>query len=172
MYTPLWVLVILRCDTASGRGDTPPREGQTMFDIVGRIIRAPRLPNGGVQTNANLLASINVIGRQMAQLDWQSHRLKLLASRLGFCDFCYPYEADYVPGMSEGAHQPKKRQRSFSSDPIVEGRKGIGSDGRDGSDGHSQRKHPRTSGSPPRATEVPSQEPLMPRHPIVISGMS
>jgi len=52
-YTPLWVLVILRRDLASGRGDTPPCEEQTTFDVVGRIIRATRLPNGGVKTNAD-----------------------------------------------------------------------------------------------------------------------
>jgi len=103
--------------------------------------------------------------------------------------------------MSEDAHRAKKRQRSFSSDPIAEGREGVGSvvsDGSDGSDGHSQRKRPRTSGSPPRAvevpsdssdghsqrkrprtsgsppraTEVPSREPLTPRRQIVIPGMS
>jgi len=93
-YTPLWVLVILRRDPASGRGDTPPREVQTTFDAVGRVIRATRLRNGGVQTNADLLASINVIGRQKAQLDCRSRRLKLLACELGFRDFCYPHEAD------------------------------------------------------------------------------
>jgi len=38
-YTPLWVLVILRRDPASGRGETPPREAQTTFDVVGRGIR-------------------------------------------------------------------------------------------------------------------------------------
>ena len=74
-YTPLWVLVILRRDPASGRGDTPPREAQTMFDVVGCIIRATHLPNGGVQTNADLLASIYVIGCQKAQLDCRSRRL-------------------------------------------------------------------------------------------------
>ena len=63
-YTPLWLLVILRRDPASGRGDTPPREEQTTFDVVKRVIRATRLPNRGVQTNADLLASINFIGRQ------------------------------------------------------------------------------------------------------------
>jgi len=47
-YMPLWVLVILHRDPASGRGDTPPSEAQTMFDIVGWVIHAPRLPNGGV----------------------------------------------------------------------------------------------------------------------------
>jgi len=194
-YMPLWVLVIVRRDLASGRGDTPPREAQTTFDVVGRVIRATHLPNGGVQTNADLLASINVIGRQKAQLDCRSRRLKFLAGELGFRDFCYPYEADYVPGMSEDPHRAKKRQRSFSSDPIAEGREGVGSDGSDGhsqrkrtrtsgspprevevpsdgSDGHSQRKRPRTSGSPPRATEVPSREPLTPRRRIVIPGMS
>jgi len=168
-YTPLWVLVILRRDPASGRGDTPPREVQTTFDAVGRVIRATRLQNGGVQTNADLLASINVIGRQKAQLDCRSRRLKLLAGELGFRDFCYPHEADYVPGMSEEAHRAKKRARSFSSDPIAEGREGVGSDG---SDGHSQKKRPRTSGSPPRAAEVPSQEPSIPRRRILIPGMS
>jgi len=84
---PLWVLVILRCDPASGWGDTPPCEAQTSFDVVGRVIRAPHLLNSGVQTNADLLASINVIGRQMAQLDCRSYRLKLLAGGLGFRDF-------------------------------------------------------------------------------------
>ena len=191
-YTPLWVLVILRRDPASGRGDTPPREAQTTFDVVGGVIRATDLPNGGVQTNADLLASINVISRQKAQLNCRSHRLKFLAGQLGFRDFCYPHEADYVPGMSEDAHRAKNQQISFSSDPIAEGCEGDGSDGSngsngsnghsqrkcpmtsgsppravevpsDGSDGHSQRKRPRTSGSPPRATEVPSQEPLTPR---------
>jgi hypothetical protein len=171
-YTPLWVLVILRRDPASGRGDTPPREAQTTFDVVGRVIRATRLPNGGVQTNADLLASINVIGRQKAQLDCRSRRLKFLAGELGFRDFCYPHEADYVPGMSEDAHRAKKRQRSFSSDPIAEGREGVGSNGSNGSDGHSQRKRPRTSGSPPRATEIPSREPSTPRRRILIPGMS
>jgi hypothetical protein len=68
-YTLLWVLVILRCDAASGRGDTPPREVQATFDAVGRITHTTRLPNGGVQTKADLLASINIIGRQKAQLD-------------------------------------------------------------------------------------------------------
>jgi len=68
-YTPLWVLVILRHDPASGRGDTPPHKAQTTFDVVGRVICATHLPNGGVQPNADLLASINVIGRQKAQLD-------------------------------------------------------------------------------------------------------
>ena len=172
MYTPLWVLVILRCDPASGRGDTPPREAQTTFDVVGRVICATHLPNGDVQTNTDLLASINVIGRQKAQLDCRSRRLKFLAGELGFCDFYYPHEVDYVSGMSEDAHRVKKWQRSFSSDPIAEGREGISSDGSDGSDGHSQRKRPRTSGSPPCVTEVPSQEPLTPRRRIVIPGMS
>jgi hypothetical protein len=183
-YTPLWVLVILRRDAASGRGDTPPREAQTTFDAVGRVTRATRLPNGGVQTKPNLLASINVIGCQKAQLDCRSRRLKLLADELGFRDFCYPHEADYVPGISEDDHQAQKRQRSLSSDPI--------SEGGEGSDDHSQRKRPRpgsgarvgehpsvkdgdssasgTGGhiesansgdetAPPRATEVPSREP-------------
>ena len=145
--------------------------------------------------------SINVIGCQKAQLDCRSRRLKFLAGELGFRNFCYPREADYVPGMSEDAHRAKKWQRSFSSDPIAEGRKGVGSDSSngsngsnshsqrkrprtsgsppravevpsDGSDGHSQRKHPRTSGSPPRVTEVPAREPLTPRRQIVIPGMS
>ena len=185
-YTPLWVLVILRRDPASDRGDTPPREAQTTFDVVGRVIRATHLPNGSVQTNADLLASINVTSRQKAQLDCRSRRLKFLAGELGFRDFCYPPEADYVPGMLEDAHRAKKRQRSFSSDPIAEGHERVGSDGSDshsqrkrprtsgsppravevpsnGSNGHSQRKRPRTSGSPPRMTEVPSREPLTPR---------
>ena len=69
MYTPLSVLVILRHDPASGRGDTPPCKKQTTFDIVGCIIRTTRLPNGSVQTNADLLVSIYVIGCQKAQLD-------------------------------------------------------------------------------------------------------
>jgi hypothetical protein len=108
-YTPLWVLVILRRDAASGRGDTPPCEVQTTFDAVGRVTRATRLPNGGVQTKADLLASINVIGRQKAQLDCRSRCLKLLASELGFRDFCYLHEADYVPGISEDDHHAQKR---------------------------------------------------------------
>ena len=152
-YTLLWVLVILRHDPASGRGDTPPSEEQTTFDVVGRVICATRLPNGGVQTNADLLASINVIGRQKAQLDCRSHRLKLLASELGFRDFCYPHVADYVPGMLEDAHWAKKQQRSLSSDPIADGGKG---DGSDGSDGCSQRKRPKTSSSGARVGEHPS----------------
>jgi len=187
--------VILHRDPASGRGDTPPRKTQTTFDVVGRVICATHLPNGGVQTNTDLLASINVIGRQKAQLDCRSCHLKFSAGELGFRDFGYPHEADYVPGMSEDTHRAKKRQRSFTSDPIAEGREGIGSDSSnghsqrkrprtsgsppcavevpsDGSDGHCQRKRPRTSGSPPRATEVPSREPLTPRHRIVIPGMS
>jgi len=122
-YTLLWVLVILRRDPASGRGDTPPREARKTFDIVGRVIRATHLPNGGVQTNADLLASINLTSCQKAQLDCRSRRLKFLAGELGFRDFCYPHEADYVPGMLEDAHRAKKRQRSFSSDPIAEGRR-------------------------------------------------
>jgi len=193
--SPLWVSVILHRDPASGRGDTPPRKAQTTFDVVGCVIRATNLPNGGVQTNADLLASINVIGRQKAQLDCRSCHLKFLAGQLGFRDFCYPHEVDYVPGMSEDAYRAKNRQRSFSSDPIAEGREGVGSDGSDGhcqrkcprtsgsppravevpsdgSHGHSQRKRPRTSGSPPCVTEVPSQEPLTPRRRIVIPGMS
>ena len=127
--------MILRRDPASGRGDTPPREARTTFDVVGRVILATHLPNGGVQTNADLLASINVIGHQKGLLDCRSHRLKFLASELGFRDFCYPHEADYVPGMSEDTHRAKKWQRSFSSDPIAEGREGVGSDGSDSSDG-------------------------------------
>jgi len=103
-YTPLWVLVILRRDPASGRGDTPPRKAQTTFDVVGGVIRATHLPNGGVQTNADLLTSINVIGRQKAQLDCRSRRLKFLAGELGFRDFCYLYEVDYIPGMSVDTH--------------------------------------------------------------------
>jgi len=150
---PLWVLVILCRDPASGRGETPPRNVQTTFDAVGQIICAARLPNGGVQSKANLLASINVIGRQEAQLDCQSRHLKLLASELGFRDFCYPHEADYVPGISEDAHRAKKRQRSLTSDPIAEGGECVGSDG---SDGHSQRKHPRTSDSGAGVGEHPS----------------
>jgi len=200
-YTPLWVLVILRPDPASGRGDTPPREAQTTFHVVGRVIRTTHLPNGGIQTNADLLVSINVISCQKAQLDSQSRRLKFLAGELGFRNFCYPHEADYVPGMLEDAHRAKKWQSSFSSDPNAEGRKGVGSNSSvgsngsdshsqrkcprtsgsppravevpsDGSDGHSQRKRPSTSGSPPRVTEVPSWEPLTPRRRIVIPGMS
>jgi len=172
-YTPLWVLVILHRDLASDRGDSPPHKAQTMFDVVGRIIRTPRLPNSGVQTNTDHLASINVIGRQIAQLlDCRSRRLKLLAGQLGFHDFCYPHEADYVPGMSEDAHRAKKRQRSFSSDPIAEGRKGVSSNSSNSSDGRSQRKRLSTSGSPPCVTEVPSREPLTPRQRIVIPGMS
>jgi hypothetical protein len=197
-YTPLWVLVILRRDPANGRGDTPPREAQTTFDVVGRVIRATRLPNGGVQTKADLLGSINVIGGQKAQLDCRSRRLKLLAGELGFRDFCYPHEADYVPGMSEDAHRAKKRQRSLSSDPIADGGEGDGSE--------SQSKRPRTSGSgaslgehpgvkggdssasgtgghlesansgdetaSPRATEVPSREPSTPRRRTLIPNMS
>jgi len=152
-YTPLWVLVILHRDLASGRGDTPPREVQTTFDAMGRDIRAARLPNGGVPTKADLLASINIIGRLKAQLDCRSRHLKLLAGELGFGDFCYPHEADHVPGISEDAHRTKKRQRSLISDPIAEGGECVGSDG---SDGHSQRKRPRTSGSGAGVGEHPS----------------
>jgi len=109
-YTPLWVLVILHRDPVSGRCDTPPREVQTTFDAVGHVILATRLPNGGDQTKADLLVSINIIGRQKAQLDCQSCRLKFLAGELGFRNFCYPHEADYVSGISEDAHWVKKRQ--------------------------------------------------------------
>jgi hypothetical protein len=146
-YTPLWVLVILYHDTASGRGDTPPHEVQTTFDAVGCVTCVNRLPNSGVQTKANLLASINVIGHQKAQLDCRFRHLKLLASELGFRDFCYPHEADYVPGISEDDHHAQKRQRSFSSDPI--------SEGGECSDDHSQRKRPRP-GSGARVREYPS----------------
>jgi len=153
MYTPLWVLVILCRNPASGRGDTPPREVQTMFDAVGPVIRAARLPNGGVQTKADLIASINVISHQKAQLDCQSRHLKLLAGELGFRDYCYPHEADYIPGISEDAHRAKKRQRNLISDPIAEGGE---CDGSDGSDSHSQWKRPRTSGSGAGVGEHPS----------------
>jgi hypothetical protein len=68
-YMLLWVLVILRRDTASGSGDTPPRKAQTMFDAVGRVTYTTHLLKGGVQTKANLLAFINVIGCQKAQLN-------------------------------------------------------------------------------------------------------
>jgi hypothetical protein len=126
-YTPLWVLVILHRDAASGRGDTPPRGVQTTFDAVGRVTRATHLPNDGVQTKADVLASINVIRHQKAQLDCLSRRFKLLAGELVFRDFCYPYEVDYyVHRVSEEDHHTQKRQRSLSSDPISEG--GEGSD--------------------------------------------
>jgi len=68
--------------------------------------------------------------------------------------------------MSEDAQRTKKRRRSFTSDPISEGYEG------DGSDGHCEQNRPRTSGSPPRTNEVPSQEPLTLRHRIVIPGKS
>jgi len=150
---PLWVFVLLCRDPASGRGDTPPRGVQTTFDAVGRVIRAARLLIGGVQTKADLLASINVIGRQKAQLDCRSQRLKLLAGELGFRDFCYRHEADYITGISEYAHRAKKPQRSLISDPIAEAGECVGSDG---SNGHSQRKRPRTSGSGAGVGEHPS----------------
>jgi hypothetical protein len=71
----------------------------------------------------------------------------LLAGEIGFRDFCYPYEVDYVPGISEDDHYVQKRQRSLSSDPI--------SEGDDGSDNHSQRQRPRP-GSGTRVAEHPS----------------
>jgi len=160
MCMPLCVLVIHHCDPASGRGDTPPHEAQTMFDFVGHVICAPCLPNSGVQTNADLLASINVISCQMAPLDCQSRHLMLLADELGFRDFCYPHKADYITGMSQDTHRAKKWQRSFSSDPIAERHKG---DSSDSSDGHSQSKCPRTSGSQPCVTVFPALVPLTPR---------
>jgi len=46
-----------------------------------------------------------------------------------------------------------KRQSSISSDPIADAGEGVGSDG---SDGHSQMKCPRTSGSGARVGEQPS----------------
>jgi len=152
-YMLLWVLVILRRDLASSRGDTPPREVQTTFDAVERVIHAAHLPNRGVQTKADLLVSINVIGRQKAQLDCRSRCLKLLASDLGFRDFCYPHEANYISGISEVTHQAKKRQQSLISDPIAEGGECVVSDS---SDGHSQRKRRRISGSGAGVGEHPS----------------
>jgi len=74
---------------------------------VGRVIRATLLPNGGVQTKADLLAVIDVIGRQKVQLDCRSRHFELLAEELGFHDFCYP------------AQRARKRQRSLSSDPVI-----------------------------------------------------
>jgi len=57
--------------------------------------------------------------------------------------------------MSEDTHRAKKRQRSPSSNPIADGGEG---DGSDGSDGCSQRKCPKTSGSGARVGEHPSDK--------------
>jgi len=124
-----------------------------MLDIVGQVIRTTRFPNSDVQTNADLITSINAIGSRKAQLDCRSHCLRFLARELGFSDFCYPHEADYIPGMSEDAHWAKKWQKSLSADPIADGGEG---DGSISSDGCSPRKCPKTSDSGTRVREHPS----------------
>ena len=114
-YSPLWVLVILRRNPATGRRDTPPRGPQVIFPTTGNVIVAPELPPITVmaaQSKKDILLAIERLDARMRILEDELRQLAEVARNCGYGnDFCFPHEAIYRPGLSKEGHRSRKRRK-------------------------------------------------------------
>jgi len=83
---PPWVLVILRCNPAHGRGDTPPRGPQVTLDTVGTVISAPPMPASPQATpitSRDIIAEMDRIERMKRRLEEEQQAINNMVTELG-----------------------------------------------------------------------------------------